>query len=91
MTFNVKSPKRDTALVVQLSNNNWVTIFEILFELENLSDNELSGVLIYTIPTLNGSNTDQDSNKSDNEHEENRMCCFCKNVYCYGKHNKRLS
>ena len=62
------SPKRDTALAVQLLNDNWVTflltyrltIFEILFELEDL--NAFNGIPTYII---NGSDTEQDSDKSD--------------------------
>ena len=53
-------------------------IFEILFELEDLNDNEFNGVSIYTILSQNGSDMDQDSDKSDDEHVENRMCCLCK-------------
>ena len=42
----------------------------------NGNDNTLNGVPLSTILPLNGS--DQDSDKSDNEHSENHMCCFCK-------------
>ena len=50
-----------------------LTIFEILFELEDLSDNVLNCLQIYRILPLNGFYTDQDSDKSDNEHEDNHM------------------
>ena len=39
-----------------------------------MNDIELNGA----IPPLNLSDTDQDSVKSDDENEENRMICFCK-------------
>ena len=37
--------------------------FEILFELEDLNDNDFNGVPIYTIPPLNRSDTDQNNDK----------------------------
>ena len=61
-----------------LKKYNFCSNIEILFDLEDLSNNELSGVPIYTILPQHGSDTDQDIDKSYNEHEENRMCHFCK-------------
>ena len=49
-----------------------LTIFEILFDLEDLNDNELNGAPIYTIQFIGGSDTSQDSDKSNDEREENR-------------------
>ena len=46
--------------------------------MEDLNDNGYNGVPIYTTPSLNGSDTDQDRDKSYDENEENLMCCFCK-------------
>ena len=65
MTFNVTSPKRATAFIMQSLNNNWVkfffiyrlTIFKIFFELKALNGDEYNGGPIKTIPLLDGSDT----------------------------------
>ena len=43
----------------------WLTVSEILFEFQALDDDKLNGVAVYTILPLDGADTDQDSDKSD--------------------------
>ena len=76
MIFNVTSPKRDTELVVQLINDNWInfvfvykqTTSKTLFELKELNWK----------PSLSGYDTDHNSDKIWPQYDENRMCGFCK-------------
>ena len=81
-----------TVLVVQLINDNWVkfvsicrlTIFKILFELEDHKNNQFNGIPIYIIPPPNGFDIDQDYDKSSDVLFL-KDYLFPKNVCYYGK------
>ena len=62
-----------------------------MFQLHDLNDNEFNGVQNHTIPPLNGSDTGQDSDKSDDENEENRICCFKRKSVIINKTNNKHS